>query len=90
VGETAPAVLDNAPSNSINWNPFKGPQDSLPAFVYRFILSFVKAENHRAWTGAMVLLILVLILFALARLVGRERSPGRGRRWVPRRRRSSS
>lgn len=71
VGETAPAALDNAPSNSINWNPFHGPQDSLPLFVYRFIRTPVRNEITRAWTGAMVLILLVLLLFVLARLASR-------------------
>lgn len=76
VGETAPAALDNAPANQINWNPFRGPQDDLPLFVYRFIRTPVHSEITRAWTGAMVLIVLVLVLFALARLASR-RSSGR-------------
>lgn len=79
VGETAPTLIDNAPSNTINWNPFRGPQDSLPAFVYRFIRTSVHNDIHRAWTGAMVLIILVLVLFALARVASRHRSANQRR-----------
>jgi phosphate transport system permease protein len=79
VGETAPTLIDNSPSNNVNWNPFRGPQDSLPAYVYRYIRTSVHNDIHRAWTGAMVLIILVLVLFALARLASRRRSGDRRR-----------
>ncbi|MBV9950525.1 MAG: hypothetical protein JO291_01140, partial [Acidimicrobiia bacterium] len=71
----------------VNWNPFHGKQDGLPFFVYRLIKFPQEAQQLRAWTGALVLLILVLVLFAIARAIG-GRGPGHiGRlsRWRQRR-----
>jgi phosphate transport system permease protein len=68
VGETAPALIDVGSSNKVNWNPFKGNQDDLPLFVYRLVREPIRAENLRAWSGALVLIVIVLLLFGLARL----------------------
>jgi phosphate transport system permease protein len=72
VGETA-AVLLNAGGSahqSINWNPFHGIQLDLPLFVYQFANVSSKNEVREAWGGALVLVLLVLLLFGLARLLG--------------------
>jgi phosphate transport system permease protein len=68
VGETAPALIDVGSSNKVNWNPFNGPQDDLPLFVYRLVREPIRAENLRAWSGALVLIVIVLILFGVARM----------------------
>ena len=48
-------------------------QGSLPLFVYKLIRSPYDAQVARAWTGAMVLLFIVLVLFVIARvLAGRQ------------------
>ena len=62
----------------MNANPFSGPQESLPLFVYRQITEARSADaTARAWTGALVLMLLVLALFVIARLIG---APAVGRR----------
>ena len=43
VGETAPALIVTGSSNKVNWNPFKGPQDDLPLFVYRLVREPIRA-----------------------------------------------
>jgi phosphate transport system permease protein len=75
VGETAPLLFTAGGAFRMAWNPLTERQDSLPLFVYRLIRSPYDAQINRAWTGAMVLLILVLALFVLARYLG-EREPG--------------
>jgi phosphate transport system permease protein len=80
VGETAPALLDVGSSNKVNWNPFKGQQDDLPLFVYRLIREPIHNEILRAWTGGLVLIMLVLLLFAIARVFGRSKAPRRTRK----------
>jgi phosphate transport system permease protein len=75
VGETAPLLLTVGRSNFVNWNPFKGPQDSLPQLIYGLIRYPIKAEIQRAWTAALVLIGIVLILFLVARFIG-GRGPG--------------
>ncbi len=75
VGETAPLLLTALGNTGFNANPLKGKQDALPLFVYRLIRFPQSAEIDRAWTGALVLLGLVLVLFIAARIIG-GRGPG--------------
>jgi phosphate transport system permease protein len=75
VGETAPLLFTAGDSTRMVWNPLQR-QSSLPLFIYRIIFLPQKAEVHRAWTAALVLLIIVLILFGLARVAG-ARTPGK-------------
>lgn len=69
IGETAVAILTTLGSDSMNVNPFSGPQANLPLFVYKLYRQPDKTQIARAWTGALVLLILVLALFLAARYV---------------------
>ena len=62
----------------MNSNPFAGSQESLPLFVYRNIRKPDIAAIERGFAGALVLLLLVVALFALARFIGRDRSKRRG------------
>jgi phosphate transport system permease protein len=73
VGETAPLLLTSGTNSDMNWNPFKGPQEALPVFVYNQIRSSSDSSVTRAWTGALVLLLLVLVLFVVARRLARRR-----------------
>jgi phosphate transport system permease protein len=70
IGETAPLILTVGGAFIMNWNPLSGKQDSLPFFVFRLIRFPQEAQIARAWTGALVLLILVLVLFVIARAIG--------------------
>jgi phosphate transport system permease protein len=87
VGETAPLLFTAGGAYTMAWNPVGDRQDSLPLFVYRLIRSPYPAQIDRAWTGAMVLLMIVLVLFVIARLVG-GRQTGDDSIWVRRFRRS--
>jgi len=75
VGETAPLLITSLGRFQFNGNPFKGKQDALPLMIYRLVRLPQTAEIQRAWTGALVLLGLVLILFIIARVIG-GRGPG--------------
>ena len=70
IGETAPLILTVGGAFIMNWNPLAGKQDSLPFFVFRLIRFPQEAQIARAWTGALVLLLLVLVLFVIARAIG--------------------
>lgn len=74
VGETAPLLFTAFGYDLMNSNPFRGPQESLPLFVYRNIRKPDEAAIARGFAGALVLMTIVLGLFALARFVGRDRS----------------
>lgn len=73
IGETAPMVLTVLGSSSLNWNVFSANQDDLPLFILKLIRSPNETQIARAWTGALVLVVLVLLLFTIARVLGRGR-----------------
>jgi len=79
VGETAPLLFTSFGLDFMNANPLARPQESLPLFVYRNIQKPSRAAIDRGFTGALVLMLVVLGLFALARTVGRDRSRRRRR-----------
>lgn len=73
VGETAPLIYTAFGYSLMNANPIKGAQESLPLFVYRFVQSPIDTFINRGFTGALVLMAMVLGLFGLARYIGRDR-----------------
>lgn len=77
VGETAPLIFTAFGADLMNSNPTSGPQESLPLFIYRNVGKPSEASIDRAFVGALVLMLIVLSLFTLARFVGRDRS-GKG------------
>lgn len=80
VGETAPLLFTAFGAQLLNSNAFDGPQESLPLFVFRNAQQQDADLRERGFTGAFVLLLIVLALFALARFIGRDRSKRRSRR----------
>lgn len=70
VGETAPLILTALGSASTNTNPLSGAQSALPLFVFQLLKQPNDVQIQRAWTGALVLVAIVLVLFVLARVVG--------------------
>lgn len=69
-GETAPLIFTIGGSDKLNWNPFVEYQGALPFYVWKGLLLGTPESVQRAWTGILVLLILVLSLFTLARVFG--------------------
>ena len=80
VGETAPLLFTAFGYDLLNTNAFDSPQESLPLFVYRNIRKPDVSAIDRGFAGALVLMLIVLMLFALARFIGRDRSQRRNRR----------
>ena len=82
-GETAPLIFTAFGNNSMNVDPFHGPQGALPLVLYQNISQAQAVVIQLAFTAAFVLLMIVLVLFVLARLLGRRRtSKGRLRKLV--------
>jgi phosphate transport system permease protein len=81
VGETAPLIMTSFGTQTMNANPFSGPQQSLPLFVwqqYQLGGGAVGTPSFlRAFTGAFALIMVVLVLFVIARLVGRSKFTAR-------------
>ncbi len=71
VGETAPLLFTAFGTTILNTNPFSGQQESLPLFVFRLVKSPSQNEADRGYVGALVLIVVVLTLFVLARALGR-------------------
>jgi phosphate transport system permease protein len=69
-GETAPVVLLTGGNDSINTNPFHGTIASLPFYIWDGLLAGTPESVTRAWAAILVLLVLVLVLFGLARYLG--------------------
>ena len=74
VGETAPLLLTVFPIAGTNLNLLEGGMATLPTYIYRFVALGFDTAVARAWGAALVLMILVGILFGLARYISRPKS----------------
>jgi phosphate transport system permease protein len=82
IGETAPLLLIVGTTTSLNLNPFEGRMATLPVFAYfSFVTPGARPEPalDRAWTAALVLMLIVLSLNLVARLIARRFAPAGGR-----------
>jgi phosphate transport system permease protein len=78
IGETAPLLIIAGFTASTNFNPFDERMMTLPVFVYTsYANQGADAQTYidRAWTGALVLMLIVMILNIIARLVSKYFSP---------------
>ncbi|SDI04201.1 phosphate transport system permease protein [Sinosporangium album] len=78
-GETAPLLLTVFFTDSINADPFSGPQMGLPLYVFDQAGRPNDTAIDRAWAGALTLILIVMLLNLAARLIARWRSPATGR-----------
>jgi phosphate transport system permease protein len=69
-GETAPLIFTLGGADKLNTNPIYGIQSALPFYIWSGFRLGTPESIQRAWTGILVLLLIVLILFTLARVVG--------------------
>src|SRR5580698_2254303 len=76
-GETAPVLLTAGYSNALNTDPFHGWQATLPTFIINAILNEGQFKSFvaRAYGAGFALMLVVTVLFAIARIVGGGR-PG--------------
>ena len=78
IGETAPLLIIAGLTTGVNLNPFSGRMTTLPVFAFNsYAAPGVPREPFidRAWTSALVLIIIVLVLNLVARLVARVFAP---------------
>ncbi len=75
IGETSPVLLTAGLTSFFNFNPFSGPMVSLPLATFTFVKSPEPNFIARGFGSAAVLMLLVLVLFVIARLIG-GRGPG--------------
>lgn len=74
-GETAPLLLTTFLSQSINSNPFVGPQAGVPTFIWDQIASATPASLDRAWAGALTLILLIMAFYSAAKFIARHYAP---------------
>jgi phosphate transport system permease protein len=82
IGETAPLLVTVGLITGTNFNPFDGRMATLPVFAYFQLTqpgTATQAFLDRAWTSALVLIILVMALNIVARLITRFFAPKTGR-----------
>ena len=78
IGETAPVLLTSGVTDFTNANPFSGNQTSLPLAALEFIEDPTAVAIQRGFATAAFLLVVVLVLFGLARATA-GRDPGQAR-----------
>jgi phosphate transport system permease protein len=89
IGETSPVLLTAGYTTGFNLNPFSGPMVSLPLLTFSLTKSPEPGYIARGFGAATVLMVIVLLLFVTARVIG-GRSPGElSRRQARRRERRS-
>jgi phosphate transport system permease protein len=82
IGETAPLLVTVGITNATNLDPFNGRMATLPVFAYYQLTQPGVPPQFaidRAWTAALVLIILVMALNVVARLISRFFAPKTGR-----------
>lgn len=75
IGETSPVLLTAGATTFLNFNPFSGPMTSLPLTTFTFVKSPEDNFIARGFGTAAVLMVLVVVLFLVARAIG-GRGPG--------------
>jgi phosphate transport system permease protein len=78
IGETAPLLVVAGATDGINTNLFNGRMTTLPVFIFSQYSTSTPIGYQRAWGGALVLIVLVMVLNLAARLVGRIFAPAKG------------
>jgi phosphate transport system permease protein len=78
IGETAPLLVTAGLAQGVNWNPFDGRMTTLPVYTYyQYVQPGLPPEagQDRAWTAALTLMIIVGVLFSLARILSTALKP---------------
>jgi phosphate transport system permease protein len=90
IGETSPVLLTAGYTTNFNANPFSGPMVSLPLLTFQLTKSPEPGIIARGFGAATVLMVIVLLLFVTARLIGGHSAGELTRRQARRRERRSA
>lgn len=89
IGEAAPVLITAGFTTRMNADPLHGPMNSLPLATLYFVKSPQATMISRGFGTAALLMLLVLVLFSIARIIG-GRGPGQlSRRQLKRAQRES-
>jgi len=78
IGETAPLLIIAGLSTNMNYDLFNDRMTTLPVFVYTQYANpgrDAQAYLDRAWTGALVLILIVMALNIIARILAKVLAP---------------
>jgi len=78
IGETAPLLVTVGLAQSTNWNPFEGRMTTLSVYTYyQYVQPGVPPQvgQDRAWAAALTLVIIVGVLFTIARIMSSVLTP---------------
>ena len=78
IGETAPLLVAIGDTDSTNLNPFDGRMASIPVFAYfQYAAPGVNVEPYinRSWAASLTLMVIVMVLFGLARVLANVLKP---------------
>jgi phosphate transport system permease protein len=78
IGETAPLLVTVGITADMNKNPLSGRMATLPVFSYnsyKFPTLPPEASIDRAWTAALALVLIVMVLFSIARILSSVLKP---------------
>ena len=72
-GETAPLLLTMGGADALNLNPFNGNSSAIPFYVWKNFSLGTETSIARAWSGVLVLMIIVLFFFSLTRFLSNRK-----------------
>jgi len=72
IGETAPVLVVTGVTKEMNFDPLQGPQMSLPLFIYNYAHTEAGRAAYiaRGFGAGFALVLVVLLLFTIARMIG--------------------
>ena len=75
IGETAPLLVVAGATDGVNFNLFDGRMTTLPVFIFSQYSLSTPTGYERAWGGALVLIVIVMVLNLIARVLGKLLAP---------------
>jgi phosphate transport system permease protein len=79
IGETAPLLVAVGTAEAVNTNLFDGRMMTLPVFIMTQYGTATPEGYARAWGGALILIVIVMVLNLGARVISRIFAPKTGR-----------
>jgi phosphate transport system permease protein len=71
-GETAPLLFTVGTFDAFNFNPFVGQNSAIPVIIWSGLNGGSAESIQRAWSAIFILLVVVLIMFVIARFFGKR------------------
>jgi phosphate transport system permease protein len=79
IGETAPLLVAVGAAEAVNTNLFDSRMMTLPVFIITQYSTATPEGYARAWGGALILIVIVMVLNLVARIISKIFAPKSGR-----------